>query len=114
MPPQVLREVGKQEDEDEDEEEEEEEEEAIILTVLVGRAPVEIVLRWCTTLPKALLLVLLVLVPVVVGGGTRYAQAMAGLDHKATTAQQHSNTAVAACGVRRIDDNDAVGGAGFG
>jgi len=92
---QVLRDVGKQE-------EEEEEEEAIILTmlllVLIGRAPMDTSLRCDTTRSKALVRLLL-LVLVVVGGGTRYAHAMAGLDHRATTAQQHSNTA---CGVRRM------------
>lgn len=93
-PVQVLREVGKQD------EEEKEEEDIIILTVLllvlVGRAPVNTSLRCDTIRPKALVRLLLL---VVVGGETRYAHAMAGLDHRATTAQQHSNTA---CGVRRM------------
>lgn len=80
------------------EEEEEEKEEAILTVVLVGKPPVDMTLRCCTTLSKAVLL--LVLVPIVEGGGTRYAHAVAGHDHKATTAQKHINTAVAACGVR--------------
>jgi len=70
----------------------------MLLLVLIGRAPMDTSLRCDTTRSKALVRLLL-LVLVVVGGGTRYAHAMAGLDHRATTAQQHSNTA---CGVRRM------------